>query len=133
MHWADQYVGLPFQVDGRDRQGIDCWGLVRLVWAERAGFEMPEFARVADRALTIGREAQAFAEIIKEETRDLDAVIMNEDVLTKSGWVKAPVHIGLIVGRPGLVLHARRGILSCIEPLNRVDPVSFRRGPAHAR
>ena len=131
MHWADQYVGLPFLANGRDRRGLDCWGLVRLVWAEIAEFKLPSFDHTDDKASTIGREALAFAEIIKEETKELDAVIMNEDVHTRSGWIEAPVHIGVMVSLT-LVLHIRRNTLSCIEPLTSLRPVSFRRIP-HAR
>jgi len=33
--WASTYVGIPYRFAGRDRAGCDCWGLVRLVLAER--------------------------------------------------------------------------------------------------
>ena len=33
----DDYVGLPWRIGGRDRRGLDCFGLVRLVLAEQAG------------------------------------------------------------------------------------------------
>ncbi len=32
--WAGRYIGLPFAEHGRDRGGIDCWGLVRLTLLE---------------------------------------------------------------------------------------------------
>lgn len=44
LHWAAQYIGLPYKIGGNDRAGIDCWGLVRLVLAEQRGIIMPELS-----------------------------------------------------------------------------------------
>ena len=30
--WAGHYIGLPFRDHGRDRSGLDCWGLIATVW-----------------------------------------------------------------------------------------------------
>lgn len=42
--WAAGYVGIPWRAKGRDRDGCDCWGLVRLVLAEQFGVEQPSYA-----------------------------------------------------------------------------------------
>ena len=42
--WAGAYVGIPYVDHGRDRAGCDCWGLVRLIIAERTRFVLPSFA-----------------------------------------------------------------------------------------
>ena len=41
--WLSQYVGIPFQSDGLSRQGAHCWGLVRLVYADMLGIELPSY------------------------------------------------------------------------------------------
>lgn len=41
--WADQYVGLPFRDGGREKPYLDCWGLVRVVYLDRLGIELPDF------------------------------------------------------------------------------------------
>lgn len=42
--WCADYIGVPFLERGRDRAGCDCWGLVRLVLAERFGVAVPSYA-----------------------------------------------------------------------------------------
>lgn len=39
---ASRYVGIPFVPGGRDRAGLDCWGLVCLVYREAFGIEIDE-------------------------------------------------------------------------------------------
>src|SRR5262249_15997138 len=42
--WIAGYVGLPFRSLGRDRDGLDCWGLVHLVYREVFRLEVPAYS-----------------------------------------------------------------------------------------
>ena len=42
-HWVKPYIGLPFRLTGRDRRGIDCYGLVALVYQEVLCVTLPDF------------------------------------------------------------------------------------------
>jgi len=41
--WVNDYVGVPYLVNGRDRDGWDCWGLVMAVYQERLGISLPDW------------------------------------------------------------------------------------------
>lgn len=42
--FAAPYVGIPYVDKGRDRAGIDCWGVIRLVLGEVFHVEVPSYA-----------------------------------------------------------------------------------------
>jgi cell wall-associated NlpC family hydrolase len=42
--WCAGYIGFPYRKHGRDRGGLDCWGLNRLLARERLGIDLPEHA-----------------------------------------------------------------------------------------
>ena len=77
--WATQYVGLPFQWNGYDRDGIGCYGLVALVLREQYNIELPRHDDIADLLETTG----------------------TADVPLVPGWEQ----IGLSNARAGDVLH----------------------------
>lgn len=43
MSWAAKYIGILFVEHGRTREGCDCWGLLRLVYREEFGIELPGY------------------------------------------------------------------------------------------
>lgn len=99
----NQYVGLPYLDKGRDRAGLDCWGLLRLVYEEQAGIILPSYAehystaedRQAIADLIAGRQ-QPWSEIAEEAVKPLDGLLMCHGGLER--------HVGVVVRR-GYVLH----------------------------
>jgi cell wall-associated NlpC family hydrolase len=111
--WAGRYIGLPFLPHGRDRDGVDCWGLVRLVYAEQFGISLPSmearYCHGTDRksiSSLINRESGLWRIWKTEEACTGDVIVLRLHGL--------PLHVGLVLG-DGQMLHVERGIDSSIE------------------
>jgi hypothetical protein len=117
--WARQYIGIPFTMNGRERRdGLDCWGLVRLVYAERLGIILPShtdgYQGVDD--------SEGLRRVLVHETqirrawsrREVDDIQIGDVV--QLDLSKRP-HVGVMVSR-GQMLHAFEGSDSCIERLD---------------
>lgn len=113
--WIARYIGIPFADRGRERAtGVDCWGLLHLVFREHYGVTLPDDPGY-ERATQRDRVAQL---IIDHRTNDcwqaLDAGAEGEGDVVLLSIAGRPLHIGLVV-QPGLMLHILRGIDSCVE------------------
>lgn len=111
--WVGHYIGLPFKEHGRDRRGVDCWGLVRLVMAEKFGIVLPSYSTYYD---STTREDQ-LAPLIAEERRHWISIEHGEEVFGDVVVLRMrgqPIHVGLVIER-GRMLHAEIGIGSVLD------------------
>jgi cell wall-associated NlpC family hydrolase len=69
-HWTTRYVGLPYRAGGRERDGLDCWGLIRLIYREQLGIDLPEIPG-----------------IVKGDQLSISREILDQCL---SGWVEQP-------------------------------------------
>lgn len=109
----DRFVGIPYLDKGRGIVGLDCWGLLHLVYREVRGIELPSYS---DRYVT-GADREAMARLISGELDDWREIEAGREqafdgVLMREG--KFPRHIG-VVTQPGMLLHVERGETSRIE------------------
>lgn len=100
--WSNAYVSppVPFLIGGRDRAGWDCWGLLRCVYAEQMGIELPamagEYAGVTDHA--------AFAALFEREVSEWVQVDRPHE--GDAVWMRIlgqPCHVGVWLPGPGLL------------------------------
>jgi len=112
--WCASYIGLPFMAGGRTRDGLDCWGLVALVWAEHFGKPLPDYdgpfwTKGADYA-AVGAAAQRFTDrftpVEPGSERAGDGVLIR--------MRGAPIHVAVVV-EPGKMLHIEAGTGACVE------------------
>ena len=115
--WVNKYTGLEFKEHGRDRSGVDCWGLVRLFYDEQYDIDIPSLTEgyhSTTEHRNIGKliesEQSAWWPIAKDNEREGDVVL-----LSIAGH---PMHLGVVVEQ-GWMVHAERGVDSVLESYNK--------------
>lgn len=116
LGWINDYVGIPYVSLGRTRRGVDCYGLIKLVYEQEYGEELPDWHpdshfNLQDRGKTIEQIVTSgeFTEV--EHPKDGDIAVCYR--------TKAAYHLGLYFG--GGVLHAAEGVGVVYEPRRRFD------------
>lgn len=116
--WAAGYIGLPFKAHGRDRAGMDCWGLVRLVLAEQFAVFAPSFSANYEST----EDAATLGALITDHARLCIKVPPGQEkcgdviVLRMKG---APMHVGMVLG-DNFMLHIERGVNSSMESYKNI-------------
>jgi len=117
MTWWGTYIGAVYRDGGRDMSGLDCWGLVRLVYARNLGIDLPEFSEIAPKDLR--RIATAMIEgcdagpwrAVTGDPRVYDVM-----VATSRAGARLPGHVGVMIDATR-VLHVWRATNVCVMPL----------------
>lgn len=106
--WSNDYIGISFVARGDSRDGADCYGLVRLVYRERLGINLPSFAESylttresADIAalLSDARQSPEWEPVRPGAEREFDVA------LCRIGDYAS--HVAIVIGG-GRLLHADR-------------------------
>ena len=120
--WAGKYIGVEFDRD-RDK-GQDCWGLVRAVYRDRLGVELPEYSDVSPYSLIqIARalkrvSRELYSEVPLDAVKPFDIVVMWGRFEDKKGQLhRAPLHVGVMI-TPTQLLHIERKTFSIAVPIN---------------
>lgn len=113
--WVRDYIGLPFAVHGRDRDGLDCYGLVALVSRERFGRDVPLYgdALYADdqdmtgMAVAISQRRDAWQWVREPAAGDVVLLRIH----------RYASHCGIMVA-PDRFLHVHQGINTVMEKID---------------
>jgi len=110
--WWERYVGLPF---GEGTGEVTCWGLVRLVYADRLGLDLPAYGEISARDLIrVSRTMEA----AKDDGWRSPAVPEAHDVvlMRAAGTGNRVVHVGVMVDRAQL-LHVEAASAAVVVPV----------------
>ena len=116
--WIGNFVGIPFKDGGRGSlRGVDCYGLLRLVWARRFGVDLPEFRFYDDTV----RDARAIAQAIGDHAfklfEPIDPPSCSSRLDPSVGYAvllrqyRLPLHVAVYAGFEAgraMVLHTTR-------------------------
>lgn len=129
LHWAFQYVGLPWESGAQGPRAFDCWALVRHVQREHFGRELPLIDVDAHNLAAVHVAFASHAE--RARWIKVDAPQEGDCVLTHKG--QHPDHVGIYLAADGgRVLHAVQGsgvVCTALPALRRLgwEPIEFYR------
>jgi hypothetical protein len=108
--WSNNYIGIPFKYKGRTEEGLDCWGLARLIYKNEYNITLPSFSTEYEDS-DVNRIEELIAQY-KEGWESVDAPTEGTAVLFRVMGHES--HIGVAVS-PTHFIHAREGYDSAIE------------------
>ena len=109
----NKYIGLPYKDNGRDENGIDCWGLARLFYKQELNIDLPSYEDIYTTSYD-----PAVSEAINKykDNWELTKSAKSGDLCLFNIYGE-PAHVGVYVGSRKF-LHAREGKDSVIESLD---------------
>ena len=112
--WAAGYVGLPFLEGGRTQEGVDCYGLLRLVINEQFSGSVPEYEGIAYRP---GGDSALLHQLMDERIRlwspvPSDSERPGDGILLRV--MGRPIHVGVVIAFKTM-LHIEKECDSVIE------------------
>ena len=109
----DKYVGIPYAEKGRDISGLDCYGLVRLIYKEEKNITLPSFT--ADYAVQDNKRIEELIAQYKEGWEPADEPQVGDIVLFRILGIES--HVGLVIS-PTHFIHVREKQDTAIESLS---------------
>lgn len=137
--WVEEFLDIPFVDRGRNVRGCDCFGLVRLVLARRAGIILPDYGfvpahargKVNDAIEDSKANAGLWQGVSIGSAGALDVVPMTDIVVRQNGSSDvAECHVGLMVSERH-VLHTEKASGPVCLDVSHSSIVN-RLSPAHA-
>lgn len=117
--WWNNYSAIPFVDHGRDGSGCDCYGLLRLVYRDRLGVELPlllDGYRHTEQRQILANLIEGNALLIGFSQMDLDRLQPFDVLIIRQAGVNC--HLGVLV-TPNLLLHTEAGRGVVVEDIRR--------------
>ena len=119
-NWLNDYIGIPYECNGRGPDAFDCYGLVLDVYKKQLGVTLPDWtvddslAKTAMRIMSgaVGEEIDAGRAVKVSLPRDFDIMVLIRHQMAH--------HVGICVA--GGVLHTKKGGAGVLfEPLTNFE------------
>lgn len=101
MLWVNKYIKIPFVEHGREIDGCDCWGLIRIIYDKELGVGLPtllQYENTKDRVSIsnlVGVESKKWVEIPLGEEKEFDVLIFRT--------LNIPTHVGLVYKKESMI------------------------------
>ena len=112
MSWHNEYIKIPFEERGRQVDGADCWGLVRIIYHRELGVQLPILQKY-----TSTKDKDALPTIIQEESSTWQPVKLGDEQpfdVAVFNMCGVPMHVGVVV-RQNFMIHCERGSGTTLE------------------
>lgn len=111
----ENYIKIPFKNTGRDWDGCDCYGLVRLYYMEEYGKELPMLLSYSNsndykETASVLEENKIFLEAKQKDTPDIGDIVSMK-------FRGVPQHVGIYIGHNS-VLHITHKKGTVVERLS---------------
>lgn len=113
LAWLNDYIGIPYRFAGRDMSGVDCYGLVKLIYENEYGYDMPDWA--IDRIDLKGRHDAIESVVTSGAFTETDKPVDGDLVVCYR--TKAACHVGVYYANG--VIHSAENKSVIYEPLSR--------------
>ena len=108
------YIGIPFKDKGRDRSGLDCWGLLRLIYRDQLKIALPSYTFAYDKTdpgcgvghLIEKNISHEWVPVPAGEEKPGDGILLRIQ--------GEPMHVAVVVGR-GEMIHVMKGLDVTVE------------------
>lgn len=123
MHWMAPYVGMKHSLGGRGPNGVDCWGLLQLVYRQEFKIEIPDFPEAG--SISPFAFPDAALNEIKQTWRELEVPFEGCAVgLSQSQIIH---HVGIYTeAGGGMILHCWDSQSAVVDTLPRIKIKGFR-------
>jgi cell wall-associated NlpC family hydrolase len=118
--WWSSYIGVPFVPRGRTPAGVDCWGLVRLVYADQLGVELPSLAD--DYPDT--RDGAVLGPLLHSHLEAWQPALPQPFAVALFTAHGGRCHVGVMID-PARMLHTAPGKDACIQPVTALAPMTL--------
>lgn len=111
--WLNKYIGTPYEFGGRSIDGLDCYGLVKRIYADQYGIDLPDWQ--VDPVDLVGVNNTIVSVLDSGDFEELETPV--EGCFVICYRTRAAHHIGLYYGDG--VIHCVDGIGTVFEPMSR--------------